>query len=95
MCVGGTDNANGNNDDNNIIFTVKDTKLYVPVVTLLARDNQKVSKLQVNRIFINEKLAIKVIIDCRTTSAHEFRTRLGFEQYDVISTKEQSVLSKH
>ena len=45
MCVGGTDNANGNSDDNNIVFNIKDTKLYVPVVTLLARDNQKVSKL--------------------------------------------------
>ena len=28
----GNDNTNGN--PNNIIFTVKDTKLYVPVVTL-------------------------------------------------------------
>ena len=42
--VGGTDNANVN-DDNNSIFTIKDTKLYVPVVTLSARDNQKLSKL--------------------------------------------------
>ena len=40
----GTDNVNGN-DDNNIIFTIKDTKLYVPVVTLLARDKQKLSKI--------------------------------------------------
>ena len=38
MSVGGSDNANGNDD--NIIFTIKDTKLYV-----LARDNQKLSKL--------------------------------------------------
>ena len=44
MPVGGTDNANGNNDDNNNIFTIKDTKLYVPVVTLSARANQKLSK---------------------------------------------------
>ena len=29
---------------NNIIFTIKDTQLYVPVVTLLAKDNQKFSK---------------------------------------------------
>ena len=47
-----------------------------------------------NRIFIDEKLAIKVIMDCRTTMAHKFRTRLGFKQYDVIFTKEQSVLTK-
>ena len=45
LSVGGTDSANGNNDNNNIIFTIKDTKLYVPVVTLSARDNQKLSKL--------------------------------------------------
>ena len=37
---------------------------------------------------------MKVIMDCRTTSAHKFRTRLGFKQYDVILTKEQSVLTK-
>ena len=32
-----------NNDanSNNIIFIIKDTKLYVPVVTSSARDNQK------------------------------------------------------
>ena len=30
---------------NDIVFTIKDTKLYVPVVTLSARDNQKLSKL--------------------------------------------------
>ena len=51
-------------------------------------------KKQVNRIFIKEKLAIKLIMDCRTTSAHKFRTRLGFKQHDVILTKEQSVLTK-
>ena len=36
----GTDNNDANS--NNIF---KDTKLYVPVVTLSARDNQKLSKL--------------------------------------------------
>ena len=33
-------------------------------------------------------------MDCRTTSAHKFRTRLGFKQYDVILTEEQSVQAK-
>ena len=41
----GTYNVNGNNGDNNIIFTIKDTKLYVSVVTSSTRDNQKLSKL--------------------------------------------------
>ena len=41
----GADADNANKiDSNNIIFTIKDTKLYVPVVTLSARDNQKLSK---------------------------------------------------
>ena len=51
-------------------------------------------KKEVNRIFIDGKSSIKVIMDCRTTSADKFETRLGFKQYDVILTKEQSVLTK-
>ena len=39
----GGDNANASS--NNIIFTIKDTKLYVSVVTLSGKDNQKLSKL--------------------------------------------------
>ena len=39
------DNDNDNDNANNIIFTIKDTKLYVPVVTFLVRDNQNLSKL--------------------------------------------------
>ena len=45
LSVAGTDKANGNNDDNNIIFTIEDTKLNVPIVTLSAKDNQRLSKL--------------------------------------------------
>ena len=33
-----------NNNPNNIIFTIKDTKLYAPVVTSSARDNKKLLK---------------------------------------------------
>ena len=51
-------------------------------------------KKQVKRIFTDQKLAVKVIMDCRTTLAHKFRTWLGFKQYDVILTKEQSVVTK-
>ena len=42
------------------------------------------SRKQCNRIFIDEKLGIKVIMDCKTTSAHKFRRRLGFKLYDFI-----------
>ena len=37
----GNDNTNGN--PNNTIFIIKDTKLYVPVITLSGNDNQKLS----------------------------------------------------
>ena len=43
MSTGPNDNTNANPDY--IIFTIKDTKLYVPVVTLSARNNQNLSKL--------------------------------------------------
>ena len=33
-------------------------------------------------------------MDCKAISPHKFRTRLGFKKYDVILTKEQSVLAK-
>ena len=33
-------------------------------------------------------------MDCRTTAAYKFRRRLGFKQYDVILTIEQSVLTE-
>ena len=39
-------------------------------------------KKQVNRLFINEKLVIKVIMDCRATSAHQFKATLRFKQYN-------------
>ena len=42
LFTAGADYANGNS--NNIIFTIKDTKLYVPLVTLPAKGNQKLSK---------------------------------------------------
>ena len=43
LSVGGTDNDDVNAD--NIIFSTKDTKLYILVVTLSAKENQKLSKL--------------------------------------------------
>ena len=39
-----TANENDNGNTDNIIFTIKETKLYVPVVTLSAKNNQKLSK---------------------------------------------------
>ena len=41
LCLAGPGNVN-NIDSNNIIFTVKATKLYVPVVTLSARKSKTI-----------------------------------------------------
>ena len=46
------------------------------------------------RIFIQKELTTKVIMDCRTTAAHKFGTRLGFKQDYVMLAKEQSVPTK-
>ena len=44
-------------------------------------------KQQPYRIFMHKELPIKVTMNCRTTAAHKFRTRLEFKTYDVILTK--------
>ena len=44
LSAAGADNVS-NIDSNNAVFTIKETKLYVPVVTLSARKNHKLSKL--------------------------------------------------
>ena len=44
MSTNDNDNDHANNNNNNIIFTIKDIKLYDSVVTLLASDNQKLSR---------------------------------------------------
>ena len=44
LSVLGNENDDANVDSNNIIFTIKDTKLFVRVVTLSEKDNQNLSK---------------------------------------------------
>ena len=53
----GNDTDNDNADFNNIIFTIKDTKLYFSVATLSAKDNQK---LLVYRNECKTKVRIKI-----------------------------------
>ena len=45
LSAAANDNDNDNDNVNNIIFTTKNTSLYVPVVALSERLNQKLSKL--------------------------------------------------
>ena len=62
MSAAGTDNANA--DFNNVIVTIKDTKLHVHVVTLSAKDNQKLSKC------LSKGLKISVYLN-------EYKTKSG------------------
>ena len=55
---------------------------------------QNCGKYQRCRRFLKEDFAMQIIMDCRTTAAVNFKTKLGFNQHDPIMTQEQSVLSK-
>ena len=50
LSANGNHTANANANANNIIFTIKDTKLYVLLLTLSAKDNQKLSKILSKRL---------------------------------------------
>ena len=65
LFVNGYDNEDANS--NNIIFTIEDAKLYVPVVTLLAKDNKNYQKLlakdlkdECMRANIKQKVIMKI-----------------------------------
>ena len=55
---------------------------------------QNCGKYQPCRIFLKEILAMQIIMDCRTTPAVIFRTKLGFRQHDPIMIQEQSLWTK-
>ena len=65
LFVAGANKANAIN--NNIIFIIEDTKLYVPVASLSAKDNQKLSKLLSKGFeksvywIIKQKLKIQIV----------------------------------
>ena len=52
------------------------------------------SKKQSNIIFLHEKVVTGIIMDCRTVDVLKFKIRLGFNEYETISTKIQTVLAK-
>ena len=63
----GNENDNANVDSNNIIFTIKGAKLYIPVVILSGKDNQKLlnllakdQKYQFLGMNVKQKMRIKI-----------------------------------
>ena len=55
---------------------------------------QDCGKYQPCRRLLEEDFAMQIIVDCRTTPAVTFKTKLAFNQHDPIMTQEQSALSK-
>ena len=83
----GTDNVNGNINGNSIVFTINDTKSYVPVVTLSARDNKKLSKLLSKgferSVYWNE-YKTKVRLKLRQMNIGIFSNQIFLESIDYL-----------
>ena len=89
MSVGGKDNEIAN--DGNayiIIFTIKDIKLYVPLVNLSARDNQKLSKLISKgferSVYWNEYKTKKKVIKIQQTNFDFYVNQIFLESMDYL-----------
>ena len=85
LCAAGADNVNANS--NNIILTMKDTKLYISAVTLSARNNEKLSDL-LNKefeksVYLNE-FKTKVRIKIRHINVDIFLNQILFESIDYL-----------
>ena len=70
------------------------TLQYSSKVRKQRQELQICGKNQCFRRFFEENFAIEIIMDCGTTPAVNFKTKLRFNQYDPIMTHKQSILSK-
>ena len=48
---------------------------------------------QPHRRFLRNDLALKIIMNCRTGGSSDLKKNLGFTLYDVINTKEQTIIN--
>ena len=48
---------------------------------------------QPDRRFLHIDLALKIIIDCRADKSYSFKKNLGFKVYNVINTKEKTIMN--
>ena len=83
-----TGNDNANSNPNNIVFTIKDTKLYVPAVTLSAKDTTKnyqnfiVKDLKDQSIGMNIKQKVRIKI--RQMNIDIFSNKIFLEFIDYF-----------
>ena len=80
MSEAGSDNEN---DNPNVIYTIKDTKLHVPVVTLSAKDNQKLSKL-LSQGFERSVYWNKTKNENNTTKEYRYFLKLDFVGFNRL-----------
>ena len=83
LSIAGTDNANGNDDDN-VVSNIKDTELYLPVFTLSARDNQNFLEKDLKDQFIGMNIKQKVKIKLRETNLDIFTNQILLEPIDCL-----------
>ena len=76
LSTAGADNVDAKS--NNIIFTIKDAKLYVPDITLLLKDNQRLSKL------LAKDLKYRCI---GTNIKQKFRIKMQQTSIDIFSNQ--------
>ena len=48
---------------------------------------------QSNRKSLDDNLALKIIMDCRTDKSYSLKKNLGFKLHNVINSKEQTVIN--
>ena len=83
-------NENNITEDANvniIIFTIKDTKLYVSVVTLSAKDNQKLSKFLTKDLkdqFLGNNIKQRLIIKIPQMNLDIFSNQILLDLIDCL-----------
>ena len=87
LSAAGNENAINDHDNANINFTIKGTKLYVPVVTLSARDNQKYQNFIAKGLkdqFIGTNIKQKVRIKILQMNIDTFSNQVLLELIDCL-----------
>ena len=81
------DNANDNDHGKNTVFDKKGSKLYVPVATLSARDNKKLSNIRNKAFkdpFIGINIKLKLSIKIRQMNIDAFSNQVLLELIDYL-----------
>ena len=84
LSVLGNENDNANADSNNVVFTIKDTELYVPVVTLSARSLYQQKTIKHYQIFLGKDMNVRCI---GMNIKQKVRIRIEQTTADILSNQ--------